>query len=163
MIPRDCTDRARFMAKVEIDENSGCWRWTGYLDRNGYGSIRVGGRSLRAHRFAWLLFRASDASELLVLHTCDVPACVNPSHLFLGTAKDNQTDKAIKCRGKTSRSGLPYGVTFSKRHRSKPFRAAIGRSGVRYHLGMFATAGEAAAVAMAFKRELYSGAAEEGK
>lgn len=77
-----------------------CWLWTGYLV-GGYGYISRGGRegaNLRAHRVAWELFRGEIPPGLMVCHHCDVPACVNPDHLFLGTALDNKRDEIQKGR-----------------------------------------------------------------
>lgn len=78
--------------------SSGCWLWAGARTTNGYGAIRVGGRMARAHRVAWELAYGPIPEGLDVLHRCDVPVCVNPSHLFLGTDSDNQLDASAKGR-----------------------------------------------------------------
>lgn len=80
---------------------SGCWLWTAGSNIYGYGAIQAGRRSqhlLRAHRVSWQLHRGPVPVGLLVLHRCDTPACVNPSHLFLGTQPDNIRDKVAKRR-----------------------------------------------------------------
>lgn len=91
----------RFWAKVAF--GAGCWEWTGGRFSNGYGSLRVGGRRLLAHRVAWEHVFGS-TSGLLVLHHCDNPPCVRPDHLFLGTHEDNTRDMDAKHRRVTGTS-----------------------------------------------------------
>lgn len=77
---------------------SGCWLWLGAVTKFGYGKITVDGNHTTAHRWSWTLRRGPIPDGLHVLHKCDVPACVNPDHLFLGTALDNDQDKRRKGR-----------------------------------------------------------------
>jgi len=87
----------RFEAKFVPEPNTGCFIWTGGVDEGGYGRFLFEGRNRKASRIAWLLANG-DAGELHVLHRCDTPACVNPDHLFLGTIRDNNMDRARKGR-----------------------------------------------------------------
>jgi len=77
----------------------GCWEWTGSIDKDGYGQIHLHGKTIRAHRFAYMLVNGETPDNKHVLHTCDNPACVNPNHLWLGTNQDNVDDRERKGRG----------------------------------------------------------------
>jgi len=83
---------------AEVEKTDGCWLWRAALSTNGYGQTSRDGVQIRAHRLAWELERGPIPVGLLVLHRCDVPTCVNPDHLFLGTNKDNSRDMAAKGR-----------------------------------------------------------------
>ncbi len=87
------TSEERFFAKVEKTES--CWLWTAAKNVWGYGVFWFEGKNLPAHHF---LVRAKKPSHLLALHTCDQPACVNPSHILFGTQKDNMHDMHKKGR-----------------------------------------------------------------
>jgi hypothetical protein len=79
----------------------GCWLWLGAKHgSNGYGNIKVNGKTVMAHRYSFM--RQSGIQEIplnmVVMHICDTPLCVNPEHLRLGTQHDNEKDKVAKCR-----------------------------------------------------------------
>lgn len=89
-----------------VNKSEGCWLWTGHFNRQGYGHLRFGPtpqKSTHAHRVSWTLARGPVPPGLQVLHECDVPACVNPEHLFLGTISDNVRDSVQKKRHSESR------------------------------------------------------------
>lgn len=99
----------RFWEKVAVGEPDKCWLWTGCLTGNNkYGAIGsgVGSRCFRAHRVSWEIHFGPIPNGLRVLHKCDVPACVNPSHLWLGTLSDNALDRERKGRGRDRKKSL---------------------------------------------------------
>lgn len=75
-----------------VTKSSGCWEWTGWRDRLGYGRLRFERQWIGAHRAAWILTNGPIPPGLFVLHHCDNPPCCNPAHLHLGTARDNTQD-----------------------------------------------------------------------
>lgn len=91
--------RERFEEKV-VRDPLGCDLWIGAHETSGYGSFRAKAdeNSKRAHRVAWEIERGPVPDGLLVLHSCDVKACVKVAHLFLGTHQDNSDDKWRKGR-----------------------------------------------------------------
>ena len=92
--------KIRFLRHVTPASN-GCWLWKGN-QASGYGRIYAGPdhryHTLLAHRVAYQEFIGDVPHNVDVLHTCDVPLCVNPAHLFLGTHKENMADMIAKGR-----------------------------------------------------------------
>lgn len=135
MDERRGTLRERFDRQYEAEPNTGCWLWTGAFLASGYGV-------LKAHRASVLLHHGPFDDALWVLHKCDTPACVNPDHLFLGTALDNARDRVRKGRGRARQWITPSMLDDMRVRMLRGDRIeAIGRahgvtgSAVRYHLG----------------------------
>ncbi len=87
----------RFHTHYVKDPHTECWLWTGSIIKGGYGMIGGGeGKNLMAHRVSWELYHGPIPDGLIVCHHCDVPSCVNPEHLFVGTYQDNSDDSVAK-------------------------------------------------------------------
>jgi len=77
-----------------------CWLWQAAKNSDGYGSFRRdNATTCSAHRMSWEIHRGPVPEGMQVLHHCDTPACVNPSHLYLGTQLDNIQDRVTRGRG----------------------------------------------------------------
>ena len=99
---------------------TGCWYWIGSIGNSGYGKTRFDhSNDFSAHRISYLAFRGVIPEGMCVLHRCDVRLCVNPSHLFLGTKKDNSRDMVAKGRHKhfaRFKTTCPKGHEYSGRN-----------------------------------------------
>lgn len=85
----------------------GCWHWIGDKNKNkiGYGCFYCRGTRILAHRYMWeLVNNQTIPDNMIILHKCDQPICVNPDHLILGTQQDNIKDMWTKNRGNTKLS-----------------------------------------------------------
>jgi len=81
-----------------IDTSGDCWLWQAGLDGCGYGKVATGGHHIGAHRIAYQLFVGLIPPGKCVMHRCDTPRCVRPSHLCLGTQYENTLDSVAKRR-----------------------------------------------------------------
>lgn len=122
---RECYDQdraaipERFWAKVAKAGPDDCWLWIGTKYQNGYGHFMLdqagdAHKQIVAHRMAWILTHGPVAEDLCVCHACDVPACCNPSHLWLGTKADNARDHRDKRRQwQQKKTHCPQGHPYS--------------------------------------------------
>ena len=100
MSKRSGTTSKQFWALV--DTSGECWEWRGTSkDKStGYGQFYSNGQRKGAHRVSYELSFGAIPKGMCVCHRCDNPSCVRPSHLFLGTITDNNTDRHTKGRSR---------------------------------------------------------------
>ncbi len=90
----------RFEENYIPEPNTGCWLWIGplFYKRRNYGRFSLNKKYIRAHRYSYRLHNGNFDKNLIVMHKCDIPQCVNPCHLSLGSVSDNNLDKMKKGR-----------------------------------------------------------------
>lgn len=90
--------KQRLYARTLILDN-GCWEWQGCCGSHGYGQMTFKYKGMVTHRASWEVHKGPIPEGKFVCHTCDYRRCINPEHLFLGTAQDNTDDMIAKDRG----------------------------------------------------------------
>lgn len=124
----------RFLSLVDIREENECWPFKGYIGKNRYGSLKINGKNMKAHRFAYEVKNGAVPSGLAVLHKCNNPRCCNPSHLVAGTLSENMRHASSSGSFGIGSSGV-RGVNFSKARKSWRARASMNGSPVILYQG----------------------------
>lgn len=94
----------RFQKKYIIDSDTNCYIWQG-AKRGKYGLFRFNSKIESAHRVSYILNFENIPDNMVVLHKCDNPLCVNPLHLEIGTYQDNYNIRKLKGRFKSKLTG----------------------------------------------------------
>ncbi len=116
-------DRAKFWGKVDRRQYGQCWRWLGSKTTRGYGQFYITPHRVMflAHRVMWAESGGEVEAGMFVLHKCDNPSCVNPTHLFTGTPKDNSRDMVQKGRSVKNDQGRRPAKETALRGESAPW------------------------------------------
>ena len=121
---------SRFWSRVEKRQN-GCWIYKGATDKWGYTHVGVNGKRKQAHRWIYEKVKGAIPAGMLLMHSCDVPACVNPDHLTPGTDATNHADSKAKGRNtygeKNPHAKLTEELVREIRAEYRPTRAASGK------------------------------------
>src|SRR5699024_5243090 len=138
-----------FEARTMPVTETGCLLWTGGASSTGYGIIKVGGKDVGAHRYAWEREYGPIPNGLHIDHKCHTPACCNVAHVRLASNSENGRNRAGAYAN--SASGV-RGVHWNKK--AGKWRAQLMLDGRIIHLGHFTDVEEAADIVRAARKEL---------
>lgn len=106
----------RIFSRCRRNQETGCLEWQGAIGNGGYGNIGFRGKSWNVHRLVWSLVNGLAEADAVVMHGCDNRRCCEPSHLFLGSQRDNMQDASGKGRTKSGPKLHPECVQSGEQH-----------------------------------------------
>jgi hypothetical protein len=124
-LPLPCNAEIQAKLLTNFVEEAGpletkCWIWQGTMDgSNGYGRVKYRGSPYGAHRLAYRNLVGPFDEEMLICHHCDVPACIRPEHLYVGTQKENVNDREERVAGLIGGASTTEGQSLLKPTLSK--------------------------------------------
>lgn len=127
----------RLRSKIQLDEETGCWLWTGEVNRRGYGRVRIGGVRTVAHRAVYELLVGPVPEGHVLDHVrargCRYRRCVNPAHLEPVTGAENtrrgDSPAAAAARATACPQGHPYNEANTRTYRGRRYCRECNRNG----------------------------------
>jgi len=140
----DTIDIARFW--VWVEKTDSCWEWVGRTTKLGYGVANTSDGKRLAHRMSWYIKHGS-ISDLAIDHACHNPACVNPDHLRMATAKQN-AENLLPVRASSGYRGV-YAA-------GRKWQAEVTHNGVSHRIGKFESPEAAHEAVVAMRNKLFT-------
>lgn len=125
-----------------------CLVWTGYLQSDGYGQMRINGKGKRAHRYAWERIYGEIPQGMVIDHICHNRSCVNVDHLRLATRGQNSAHR----KGPDSDSSSGHRNVYQHEN---GWQVKVKKNGKSYHIGLFDSKSEAIKAAYDARIELF--------